>query len=64
MAPTPDYIHLIPEDFHPSSRIWIYQSSRLLTMNEALQLEDQLHEFIAQWKSHGNKVKGFGTLFF
>jgi hypothetical protein len=33
-------------------------------MSEALQLEDMLRHFIEEWKSHGNKVKGFGTLFF
>jgi len=64
MATTPDYIHLLPDDFHPNSRVWIYQSNRLLFMSEALQLEDMLRHFIEEWKSHGNKVKGFGTLFF
>ncbi|MFN9711318.1 MAG: hypothetical protein ACK55K_07935 [Bacteroidota bacterium] len=64
MASTPDYIDLLPEDFHPASRVWIYQSNRLLFMSEALQLEEMLNHFISQWKSHGNEVKGFGTLFF
>ena len=61
---TPNYAHLLPEDFNDHSRVWIYQSNRLLTMNEALQLESLLDTFIADWKSHGKKVKGFGTLFF
>ena len=46
------------------SRVWIYQSNRLLFMSEALQLEEMLHNFIKEWNSHGKKVKGFGTLFF
>lgn len=33
-------------------------------MGEALQLEDLLNHFTANWKSHGTPVKGFGTLFF
>lgn len=33
-------------------------------MGEALQLEDLLNHFAANWKSHGTPVKGFGTLFF
>lgn len=60
----PQYTHLIPQDFHESSRVWIYQSNRLLTMSEALQLEERLNTFIQSWKSHGTPVKGFGTLFF
>jgi hypothetical protein len=60
----PNYKDLLPEDFDNSSRVWIYQSNRLLTMSEALRLEEYLEQFVAEWKSHGQKVKGFGTLFF
>ncbi|NII27959.1 hypothetical protein HB364_22940 [Pseudoflavitalea sp. X16] len=59
-----NYQSLLPADFAPDSRVWIYQSSRLLGMGEALQIEDLLNEFVANWKSHGTPVKGFGTLFF
>src|SRR5437016_1737984 len=31
-----EYQHLIPEDFHSDSKVWIYQSSRLFTLSEAL----------------------------
>lgn len=55
---------LLPADFAPDSRVWIYQSSRLFAMGEALQIEDLLNEFVSHWKSHGTPVKGFGTLFF
>ncbi|QEC44978.1 hypothetical protein [Pseudobacter ginsenosidimutans] len=59
-----NFKELLPEDFAPDSRVWVYQSSRLFTMGEALQLEDLLNHFAANWKSHGTPVKGFGTLFF
>lgn len=59
-----EYRHLLPENFAPSSRVWIYQGSRLFTMSEALQIEDLLNHFTASWKSHGTPVKGFSTLFF
>lgn len=59
-----DYKHLLPADFAPDSRVWIYQSSRLFFLSEALQIEDLLQHFVANWKSHGEPVKGFGTLFF
>lgn len=58
------YKHLLPADFEADSRVWVYQSSRLFTMGEALQIEDLLNHFTANWKSHGTPVKGFGTLFF
>lgn len=58
------YKHLLPVDFAPDSRVWIYQSSRLFAMTEALQIEDLLNHFVANWKSHGTPVKGFGTMFF
>src|ERR1700743_2713858 len=54
----------IPEDFADSSRVWIYQSSRLFLMSEAFEMESMLNAFVASWKSHGNEVKGYANLFF
>lgn len=54
----------IPADFDDNSRVWIYQSSRLFLMSEAFAIEDMLKEFTANWKSHGDVVKGYGNLFF
>jgi hypothetical protein len=59
-----DYQHLLPADFSSDSRVWVYQSSRLFSLGEALQIEDLLNHFVENWKSHGTPVKGFGTLFF
>ncbi|MFT3845045.1 MAG: hypothetical protein QM725_08335 [Lacibacter sp.] len=59
-----EYKHLLPTDFSPASRVWIYQSSRLFSMSEALHIEDILQHFTENWKSHGASVKGFATLFF
>lgn len=59
-----DYKHLLPSDFATDSRVWVYQSSRLFSLGEALQIEDLLNHFVENWKSHGTPVKGFGTLFF
>jgi len=58
------YTHLLPKDFHAASRVWIYQSSRVLMQGEALELETMLQEFVAGWNSHGAPVKGFATLLF
>jgi len=59
-----DYKSLLPENFNPESRVWIYQSTRLFNLSEALNIEQKLEEFVQNWKSHGAVVKGFGTLFF
>lgn len=54
----------LPQDFHDSSKVWIYQSNRLFTIAEALQIEEMLSDFAANWKSHGADVKGYANLFF
>lgn len=59
-----NYRELLPEDFHPASRVWVYQSSRLFLISEALEMEEMLDQFVQQWNSHGVPVKGFATLFF
>ncbi len=58
------YQQFIPQDFHPSSKVWIYQSSRLFSMGEAFELEELFNDFTAEWKSHGTPVKGYANLFF
>lgn len=54
----------IPEDFSPGSRVWIYQSSRRFSPEEAAQVTQLLTLFAANWQSHGAPVKGYGNLFF
>lgn len=59
-----DYKYLLDGNFSADSRVWIYQSSRLLSLGEALDVEDILKEFTQNWKSHGTPVKGAAYLFF
>ena len=59
-----EYKHLLDEDFDPGSRVWIYQSSRLFTVSEALQIEEMINQFAQNWLSHGIPVKGAAHLFF
>src|SRR5580692_2026834 len=59
-----NYKEHLPKDFAGSSRVWIYQSNRLFTLSEALQIEDILNEFTANWQSHGTPVTGYGNLLF
>ncbi len=55
---------ILPENFSATSKVWIYQSNRLFSMGEVFEIETLLEDFVAQWKSHGAKVKGFATILY
>ncbi|HYE54946.1 MAG TPA: hypothetical protein VD996_08890 [Chitinophagaceae bacterium] len=59
-----NYHHLLPTEFDINSRVWIYQSSRLFSLGEALEIESMLEQFTQNWHSHGTPVKGYGNMFF
>lgn len=59
-----NYQQFVPADFDNSSKVWIYQSSRLLSLSEALELEDLFADFTANWNSHGAPVKGYANLLY
>lgn len=59
-----EYRHLINANLADTSRVWIYQSNRLFSMQEALQIESELNEFTSGWTSHGTPVPAAGYLFF
>ena len=56
--------HLIPSHFAPTSRIWIYQSSRPFSSTESVQIQKSIDEFISAWTAHGAAVKGIGLIAF
>ena len=55
---------ILPENFHPMSKTWIYQSNRTFTLPELFQAEEILEAFTDNWKSHGAQVKGFATILY
>lgn len=59
-----EYKSLLDSSFDPQSRVWIYQSIRIFSISEALDIEETLQAFAEQWKSHGTPVKGAAYLFF
>jgi len=59
-----EYKKYLPDNFSPDSRVWIYQSSRLFTLGEALEIEEYINKFAAEWRSHGADVDAYGNLFF
>ena len=56
--------HLLPTNFSDQSRIWVYQANRIFSLSEALQLENELDQFVNDWRSHGAPVKAKAFLFF
>jgi hypothetical protein len=61
---TPDIAELIPDGFPDSARVWVYQSSRAFIEKEAKEVNEQLHQFYANWQTHGSPVKGWAGLLF
>ena len=61
---TKELLHLLPDDFSPNSRVWIYQSNRPFSEQEETEINEQLHNFYIQWQSHGTEVKGWARLIF
>ena len=59
-----DYKYLLEGNFHPDSKVWVYQSNRLFSLGEALEIEEVLKDFTGKWQSHGTPVKGAAYLFF
>lgn len=59
-----NYQELLPSDFDPGSRVWIYQANRVFALSEALMIETLLEQFVDSWQAHGAKVKGYANLFF
>jgi hypothetical protein len=59
-----DYQYLLEGNFHPQSKVWIYQSNRIFSISEAFEVEDILKQFTGSWLSHGTPVKGAAYLFF
>jgi hypothetical protein len=59
-----EYKELLPQNFSPDSKVWIYQSSRLFSLSEALDIETLLNKFSAEWRSHGAEVNAYCNLFF
>ena len=59
-----EYKNLLPDNFSPESKVWVYQSSRLFSLQEALEIEALLNKFSSEWRSHGNEVYAYCNLFF
>lgn len=54
----------IPNEYNDNSRVWVYQSDRPFTTDEAMRIKEQLKKFSMEWHSHGDTVKNFAGLFY
>lgn len=48
----------ITANFQPQSRVWIYQSSKEFTPQQANTFNELRNVFLQTWESHGSPVKG------
>lgn len=55
---------LLDQNYPPESRVWVFQCNRLFSENEKKEIEEILKDFTANWKSHGNPIKGTFNIFF
>lgn len=50
------------EGFHPTSKVWIYQSNRDFTAAELNEIGSALEAFSKEWTSHKMEVKATGVI--
>ena len=48
--------------FSPQSKVWIYQSNRQFTEQEATEIQKKLDAFTVQWAAHGHQLKAKAEL--
>ena len=45
------------------SKVWVYQSNRILSEEEKKFIQINLNEFVQNWKSHGSPLEGSGIVY-
>lgn len=50
------------QELPTTSRVWIYQSNRAFSDAQTQEIEKKLHQFVAQWQSHGATVKAWAGI--
>jgi hypothetical protein len=49
-------------NFSPQSKVWVYQSDRVFTNDEANTLSEALASFTQQWTAHNQQLKAKGEV--
>lgn len=50
-------------DYHPSSKIWIYTINPTLTEEQQLKISEELKTFCTQWTAHNRELRSFFKIF-
>lgn len=50
--------------FSPQSRVWVYQSNRILTDAEVKSIQQELDNFCENWLAHGNELKAKASILY
>ncbi len=58
-----NYNHIFPS-FTPESRIWIYTSSRELTLEEVKFVSNEMKNFVASWNAHGKSLNADSVILY
>lgn len=53
---------MVNNSLPPTARTWIYQSTRRLSLAEAITIRQRINGFVEQWTSHKADVLGWGDL--
>ncbi len=50
------------QDLHPTSKVWIFQSSTLFTDSQTTEIKALLNNFLHEWTAHHMALKTFGDV--
>ncbi len=53
---------MLANQLSPNSRVWVYQSNRAFTANEAAFIAEKVKTFVTQWTAHKMEIAGDGAL--
>jgi hypothetical protein len=53
---------MLLENLSGNSRVWVYQSNRVLTNAETTEIQDLCNSFVAGWAAHGNDLIAGSTV--
>lgn len=54
----------VSKNFHPQSKVWIYQADREFTTDEIQLIQEKVSEYANQWQVHGSFAKAVGQVLF
>lgn len=52
------------KELSPNSKVWVYQSSRSFTATEAIEIQEQVNNFVQHWAAHGKGLRAFGKVYY